>query len=124
MNILITGGAGYIGSVLVPLLLNKNYKVTVIDNFMYKQISLLDCIHYPNLKLINGDARNENLIKEHIKSADIIIPLACLVGAPLCDKDPINAKTINFDAVELILKNRSINQKIIFLLLIVAMVLV
>ena len=114
MNILITGGAGYIGSVLVPLLLNKNYKVTVIDNFMYKQVSLLDCIHYPNLKLINGDARNENLIKKHIKSADIIIPLACLVGAPLCDKDRINAKTINFDAIELILKNRSINQKIIF----------
>ena len=80
MNILITGGAGYIGSVLTPMLLAKGHNVTVIDSFMYRQSSLLDCCSYKNFSVVNGDARDEELISEHIKNKDLIIPLAALVG--------------------------------------------
>ena len=114
MKILITGGAGYIGSVLVPTLVEKDYDVTVIDNFMYKQISLLECCYKKNLTVINGDARDKKLISKHMKNADYIIPIACIVGAPACGRDPIAAKTINFDAIKMILELRNKNQKIIF----------
>ena len=114
MKILITGGAGYIGSILVPSLLKQNHKVIVIDNFMYKQTSLLDCCYNTNLTIINGDIRNESLMKKIIKKVDLIIPLACLVGAPICEENPIGAKTTNYDAIEMILKLRSNNQIIIF----------
>lgn len=114
MKILVTGGAGYIGSVLVPALLERDYEVTVIDNFMYSQASLLDCCHNPKLKIIRGDARDKNLIAAHLKDADFIIPLACLVGAPLCDQKPFEAKTTNLDAIKLILELRVPEQKIIF----------
>ena len=92
MNILVTGGAGYIGSLLVPYLLNKQHKVTVIDNFMYKQTSLSTSIENPNFKLIYGDVRDKNLMKNHLSKADLIIPLAAIVGAPACDKDYITAE--------------------------------
>src|SRR3989344_3811391 len=119
MKILVTGGAGYIGSVLVPMLLSKNNEVTVLDNFMYGQTSLLNCCHDPNLKIINGDARNEALISKLVSLADCIIPLACIFGAPACDKDPIAARTINLEAIKTLVGLRpfSINhrQKVIFL---------
>jgi len=113
-KILVTGGAGYIGSVLVPELLRAGHFVTVIDNFMYGQTSLLNVCYFKTLEIIRGDARDEGLIKKHISSKDFIIPLACLVGAPLCDKDPIAARTTNLGAIELILKLRTQGQKIIF----------
>jgi nucleoside-diphosphate-sugar epimerase len=113
-RILVTGGAGYIGSVLVPELLRSGYEVVVIDNFMYKQTSLLDVCHYRTLEIIRGDARDEALIKKYIHNAEFILPLAAIVGAPACDKDPIAAKTTNVDAIKLILKLRSSDQKIIF----------
>lgn len=114
IKILVTGGAGYIGSVLVPMLLERGYVVTVIDNFFYKQNSLLDCCYDPNLRVIRGDARDRDLIAKHIKDADIIIPLAALVGAPICDRYPVEAKTINLEAIKLILELRKPEQKIIF----------
>ena len=114
MRILVTGGAGYIGSVLTPLLLGGKHKVTIIDNFMYNQTPLLDCCSNKNLNMIRGDARDQDLIKEEIKRADVILPLACLTGAPICDNDPVGAKTINFEAIKLLLKLRSKNQIIIF----------
>ncbi len=113
-NILITGGAGYIGSILVPALLKEGYAVTVIDNFLYGQNSLLDVCADKNVEIIRGDARDEKLMREHLKKADIIIPLACLVGMPLCAANPIEAQTTNLDAIQLILKLRRKNQKIIF----------
>ncbi len=113
-KILVTGGAGYIGSVLVPMLLEKGAEVTVVDNFIYKQNSLLDVCFHPKLKIIRGDSRDEKLMKNVIKDQDFIIPLACLVGAPLCDKFPLEAKSINLDAIKLIIKLRSPKQKIIF----------
>lgn len=114
MKILVTGGAGYIGSVLVSRLLEKGHEVTIIDNFMYNQHSLLDCCHNNKLTIIRGDAREEELISKYIKDVDFIFPLACITGAPACDKKPIEARTTNLDAIKLILDMRSKEQKIIF----------
>jgi nucleoside-diphosphate-sugar epimerase len=113
-KILVTGGAGYIGSVLVPELLKKGCEVTVIDSFMYNQNSLLDCCYDKKLTLVRGDARDKVLISKHIKDKDFIIPLACITGAPLCAKDPLAAKSTNLEAIKTILKVRNKNQKIIF----------
>ncbi len=114
MKILVTGGAGYIGSVLVPALLQKKYQVTVLDNFMYNQTSLLDCCHDKNLTIVRGDARDKHLMKNLIKEADAIFPLACLTGAPLCSKDPLAAESVVWDAIKLILELRGKNQMIIY----------
>ena len=113
-KILVTGGAGYIGSILVPELLKAGHNVTVIDNFLYNQSSLLDVCNLKTLTVVRGDARDESVIAEHIKGKDFIIPLACIVGAPACAADPIAARTINLEAIQLILKLREASQKIIF----------
>lgn len=113
-NILITGGAGYIGSVMTPYFLNKGYSVTVLDNLYFKQISLLNCFLNKNFNFINGDTRDYDLVKSIINKFDVIIPLACLVGAPICKQKPIEAKSINFDAINSILKLKSNNQILIF----------
>jgi nucleoside-diphosphate-sugar epimerase len=112
-KILITGGAGYIGSILVPDLLSLGYEVTVIDNFLYRENSLANCCINPNFKIINGDVRNNELILSLLKNTDFIIPLAAYVGAPLCSKDPLGATSINKDAIKFIIDNTSVNQKII-----------
>jgi nucleoside-diphosphate-sugar epimerase len=114
MKLLVTGGAGYIGSTLIPMLLEKGAEVTVVDNFFYKQNSLLNVCFNPKLKIVRGDCRDENLMKNVIKNQDFILPLACLVGAPLCDKFPQEAKSINLDAIKMIIKLRTPKQKIIF----------
>ena len=114
MKILVTGAAGYIGSILVPTLLQRGYEVTALDNFMYNQSTLLDCCHDEKLKIVRGDARDEDLIVKHLKSADVIFPLACFTGAPLCAKDPVGAKSTNLDAIKMILSHRSKDQRIIF----------
>ena len=77
MKILVTGGAGYIGSILVPLLLQKGHAVNVIDNFMYGQTSLLECCYHPSLEIIRGDVRNENLLQDQLRTVDAILPMAC-----------------------------------------------
>jgi nucleoside-diphosphate-sugar epimerase len=102
MKILITGGAGYIGSILTPRLLALGHQVTVIDNFMYQQTSLLDCCHNPDLTIVRGDIRHPDVVKKHLAKADVIIPLACLVGAPVCSQKPIEARTINLDAIKML----------------------
>jgi nucleoside-diphosphate-sugar epimerase len=102
-NILITGGAGYLGSTMVPEFLADGHKVTVLDNFMFKQSSLNHCCFHPNFKIIKGDIRQKSTMALLMKSADVIIPLAALVGAPLCNLDPVGATTINHDAIELMI---------------------
>jgi len=114
MKILVTGGAGYLGSVLVPALLKEKHKVTVLDNFLYHQNSLLDCCHDRNLTIIRGDARDEALVKRSLKDADGIFPLACLTGAPACALDVTAAQSVNWEAIRMIVKLRSRSQKIIF----------
>ena len=113
MKILVTGGAGYIGSVLVPNLLDQGHEVTVIDNFIFKQTSLASSIRKENLQLVFGDVRDEALMKEHLSKSDLIIPLAAIVGAPACDSDPVAAQSINKDSILWLLKNLSSNQRII-----------
>ena len=113
MKILITGGAGYIGSVLTPTLLGLGHEVTVLDNFFFHQNSLLDCCQYDKFQIIRGDARNEALVKPAVAKADLIIPLAALVGVPLCNTDTIATQTTNQDAVEMICRLASQEQRII-----------
>jgi len=112
-NILVTGGAGYIGSTLVPDLLSRNHKVTVVDNFMYNQTSLATSIRDRNFEIIFGDVRDESLMKKLVSKADIVIPLAAIVGAPACDKDPVTAQSINKDSILWLLNQVSKNQQVI-----------
>jgi nucleoside-diphosphate-sugar epimerase len=113
MNILITGGAGYIGSVLTPTLLQQGHHVHVLDSFMFRQASLLDCCQYPGFSVTRGDARDARTLKPLLAKADLIIPLAALVGMPICNRDPIAAQTTNEDAVKLLCELASKEQRII-----------
>jgi nucleoside-diphosphate-sugar epimerase len=103
-SILITGGAGYIGSTLAPALLAAGHRVTVLDNFRFNQSSLNALCADPNFDVHRGDARDEAALKPLLKDADYIVPLAALVGAPLCDLDRTGAETINRDAVLTLLR--------------------
>lgn len=109
-NILVTGGAGYLGSTMVPELLAAGHKVTVLDNFMFGQNSLAHVCHHPGFSVVRGDIRVESTMRQLMKHADIVIPLAALVGAPLCSKDPVGATTTNHDAIMLMLRLLGKNQ--------------
>lgn len=113
MNILVTGGAGYIGSVLVPELLREGHHVKVIDNFMYNQVSLLDVCGHPNFSLQRGDVRSVDLMRTALRDADVVIPLAAYVGAPLCAKDPVGAHSVNHDAITMMMDLLSKHQIVI-----------
>ncbi len=112
-NILVTGGAGYLGSVMVPALLDAGHRVTVLDNFMFNQMPLAAVCAHPDFDLVNGDARDEAVLKPLMKSADVIIPLAALVGAPLCNKDIPGAESINTGAIRSLIKLSSKEQRIL-----------
>ena len=113
MKILITGGAGYLGSVLTPTLLALGHEVTVVDNFLFRQNTLADCCPYASFQVVRGDCRDEALMTKLVAKADVIIPLAALVGAPLCDRDPVAARTTNFEAVAMLCRLASPTQRII-----------
>jgi nucleoside-diphosphate-sugar epimerase len=113
MKILITGGAGYIGSVLVPALLAKGHSVHVLDTFMFRQNSLADCCWSPDFSITRGDARDVATLKPLVAKADLIIPLAALVGMPMCKRDPVAAQTTNEDAVKTLVSLASKEQWVI-----------
>jgi len=114
MKILITGGAGYIGSTMVPRLLEQGHEVTVLDTFARGETELAAVCANENFNPVKGDARDTRLLDELVPKADVLIPLAALVGAPLCKLDPIAAKTLNQDAVVDLVKRTSKDQKIVF----------
>jgi len=115
MKILITGGAGYIGSLLVTELVNLKYEVTVIDNLIFSKTSLLHLQSKKNFKLIVGDVNDKKLFAKEIKNKDLIIPLAALVGAPLCDRFKKQTVETNLNSIKFLLKKIKPNQKIIFM---------
>lgn len=112
-DILVTGGAGYLGSTLVPHLLQAGHRVTVLDNFLFRQSSLNHICHDPNFQVVKGDIRIESVVAPLLKKADIVIPLAALVGAPMCSADPIGARTINHDAILMMLGKLSRTQRVL-----------
>ena len=112
-HILVTGGAGYLGSTMVPDLLAAGYTVTVLDNFLFKQDSLNHVCHHPRFAVVNGDIRVESTVAPLLAKADIVIPLAALVGAPMCSLDPVGAATVNHDAVTLMLRLLSNQQAVL-----------
>lgn len=113
LKILVTGGAGYIGSVLVPLLLEEGFDVTVFDNLMFSQNSLTQCCLRKNFRFIHGDIRNTDFLSTVISDFDIVIPLAAYVGAPLCQSDPFGAETTNKKATIDLLKMLSPSQMVL-----------
>ena len=113
-KILVTGGAGYIGSVLTKMLLDEGYEVRILDHFRYNQNSLLDCCYNDNLEIIRGDVRDADVMKHSLENMNYIIHLAALVGFPQCAKNTIGAKTTNLEAVKTLLSLRKSDQKILF----------
>ncbi len=113
-RILITGGAGYLGSVLCEHLLAAGHRVTVLDNLMYGQEPLFHLCSHSHLAFVRGDARDEKVLKRLLGDVDVVIPLAAVVGAPACDRDPWLAQAVNLDAIRLLLKLRSPRQRIVY----------
>ena len=113
-KILITGGAGYIGSLLATKLLDLNFEVKIIDNFMFNKNSIIHLFSKKNFKFIKSDVRDKKIILKEIKNQDYIIPLAALVGAPLCQKYPKKTKEVNLNAIKFIVKNLKKHQRIIY----------
>ena len=113
MKILITGGAGYLGSVLTEVLLNKNYHVTVIDNLIYKQTSVAPFAYHSNFDFVLGDVTNESTLKPLVESHDVIIPLAAIVGMPACKAQPELTVKVNYEQVKNITKWTTKNQMIL-----------
>ena len=113
-KVLVTGGAGYLGSVLSECLLRAGYGVTVLDNLSYNQQSLFHLCAEPRFEFVCGDVRNETVVARVVRDADVIIPLAGIVGAAACDRDPWLATSVNRDAIRLINKLRSRDQVVIF----------
>ena len=113
MKILITGGAGYLGSTLAEHLLAKNHTVTVLDNLMYRQTSLLHLFKDPDFTFIKGDVRDTSLLVKLVTTHDVIIPLAAIVGMPACKANPQLAIDVNFNQIKTILSVLTKQQKLI-----------
>ena len=109
-----TGGAGYLGCEMIPALLGAGHEVRVVDNLMYGQHTLFHLCAEPGFDFVRGDARDERLMAELVPQADVILPLACIVGAPACDRDPWLATAVNLEAVQLVNRLRSPSQLVIY----------
>lgn len=114
VHVLVTGGAGYLGSVLCEHLLQAGCQVTVVDNLLYGQKSLFHLCAHPGLEFVFGDVRDEMLVRRLLRDADVVIPLAAVVGAPACDRDPWLARSVNLEAILLLNRLRSPRQLVIF----------
>ena len=114
MQVLVVGGAGYLGSILCEHLLQAGYGVTVLDNLMYRQQSLFALCAHSRFEFVRGDARDKETVKSLLKDADVVIPLAAVVGAPACDRDPWLAESVNLEAIRLLNRLRSPNQLVIY----------
>jgi nucleoside-diphosphate-sugar epimerase len=112
-SVLITGGAGYLGSVMTEVMLSKGYKVTVLDNLTYKQLSLSTFCHNPNFRFVLGDVRDAQLLSDLVETHDIIIPLAAIVGMPACKKDPDLTVAVNYEQIRNIVEFARFGQKIL-----------
>ncbi len=113
-RILVTGGAGYLGSVLVPELLQEGFRVTVVDALIYRQHSLLGCCRYPEFEFIRGNICDRDLMKRLVPKFDIIIPLAALVGAPACRNNPTLTRLVNREAHLELIADTGSSQQILF----------
>ncbi|MBI5195191.1 MAG: NAD-dependent epimerase/dehydratase family protein [Nitrospirae bacterium] len=113
-RVLVTGGAGYIGSILVPTLLNNGYKVTALDSLIFGQSALLECCANPHFDFIKGDICDESLILSLVPKFDIIIPLAAIVGAPACKINPSLTKMVNYNAAIMMINKLSSFQMVLF----------
>ena len=114
LRILVTGGAGYLGSVLCERLLDAGHHVTVLDSLLYQQNSLFHLCANPRFEFVHGDARDNSVVGGLAKDADALIPLAAIVGAPACDRDPLLARSVNLEAVRLLTRIRSSGQLIVY----------
>jgi nucleoside-diphosphate-sugar epimerase len=115
-HVLVTGGLGYIGSILCEHLLARGYRVTALDNLQFGtgQQGLFHLCHASNFEFLKGDVRDESLMRTVLQQADTIIHLAAIVGAPACDRDPLLATSVNLDAVRLLNRLRSRNQLVLY----------
>lgn len=113
-TILVTGAAGYLGCILIPKLLERGHKVIALDNYNRGDTALAHVAADPNFEPVRGDARDEDVLKDLVAKADVAIPLAALVGAPLCKQDPIAAKTTNLDAIVTLIKLMGKDQQIVY----------
>jgi nucleoside-diphosphate-sugar epimerase len=114
LRVLVTGGAGYIGSVLCEHLLAAGHRVTVVDILRYGEARLLHLCADPAFEFVLGDVRDERLMRRLARKADVLIPLAAIVGAPACDHDPWLAEAVNREAIDLLERLRSPRQLIVF----------
>lgn len=114
MKVLVTGGAGYIGSILSEHLLDAGYDVIAVDNLCYGQLGPFHLAANPRYDFIFGDVRDQRIMAKLVPQADVLIPLAAAVGAPLCDRDPVFARSVNLEAVELLNRLRSPSQRILY----------
>ena len=114
MKVLITGGAGYLGSILSERLLADGNEVTVIDDFSAGRPGLFHLCGNPRFDVVRGDARDERILKDKIKSADVIVPLAAVVGMPACNRDPERARSLNVEAIRSIIRLKSPSQLVVY----------
>jgi nucleoside-diphosphate-sugar epimerase len=114
MRILVTGGAGYLGAVISEHLLDAGYQVTVLDSLIYQQTSLFSFCAERRFEFVHGDARDESLMRRLVAHADVIVPLAAIVGAPACDRDPTFARSVNLNAIQLLKRLRSPHQIVVY----------
>ena len=113
-RVLVTGGAGYLGSILCEHLLWARYRVTVVDKLIYGQSGLFHLCSSPSFDFVFGDARDEECLRRLVKEADVLIPLAAVVGAPACERDPWMARSVNFEAVRMLNRLRGSGQLLLY----------